>query len=79
MNTFSSALYFLKDIISQPAIIVGLFSMAGLLALRKSATQIMTGTLKPIIGFIMLSAGAGFLIQKIEADVLETLKSKTLA
>ncbi len=66
MDALSSALFFLKDIISQPAIIVGIFSMAGLLALRRSATQVMTGTLKPIIGFIMLSAGAGFLIQNLD-------------
>ena len=37
---------------------MGLFAFVGLVALKRPAHKVMTGTLKPILGYIMLSAGA---------------------
>lgn len=49
----------IKDILSQPAFLMGIMSMCGLIALRKKPDKIVIGTLKPILGYLMLSAGAG--------------------
>lgn len=34
----------------------------GLLALRSPVNKLLTGTLKPILGYLMLSAGAGVIV-----------------
>lgn len=51
-------LQFFKDILSEPALLMGLMAFVGLIALKRPANKIMTGTLKPILGYLMLSAGA---------------------
>ncbi|GAA4719878.1 PTS ascorbate transporter subunit IIC [Brevibacillus fulvus] len=48
----------MKDILGTPAILVGLFALLGLLLQRKSAADVVSGTLKTIMGFMILSAGA---------------------
>lgn len=53
---------FLKDLLSQPAIIAGLVVLVGLLALRKSATEVITGTVKAMLGMVILSAGATLIV-----------------
>ncbi len=52
-------LKFLLDILSVPAILVGIVSMIGLIAMKKSAADIVKGTVKTILGFLVLSGGAG--------------------
>jgi len=49
---------FLKDLLSQPAVIAGLVALVGLIALKKPATQVITGTVKAMLGMVILSAGA---------------------
>lgn len=49
---------FLKDLLSQPAVIAGLVVLVGLIALKKPATQVITGTVKAMLGMVILSAGA---------------------
>lgn len=49
---------FLKSLLTQPAWIMGLFSCVGLLALKKPFHKVLTGTLTPVMGYLMLSAGA---------------------
>lgn len=51
-----------QDLLTQPAILMGLISLIGLLALKKKASKIIVGTLKPILGFVMLGAGADFIV-----------------
>lgn len=48
----------LQDILSEPALLMGLIAFIGLVALRKPAHKVMTGTLGPILGYLMLSAGS---------------------
>ncbi|MXQ53186.1 PTS ascorbate transporter subunit IIC [Shimazuella alba] len=48
----------MKDILGTPAILVGLFALIGLLLQRKSAADTVSGTLKTVMGFFILSAGA---------------------
>ena len=46
-----------NDILTNPAFLLGLMSLIGLVALKKPINKLITGTLKPILGFIMLGAG----------------------
>ena len=59
-------LEFLKDIFSEPAFLMGMIAFVGLVALRESPNKILTGTLKPIMGYLMLSAGALVITSKLE-------------
>ena len=59
-------LAFLRDILQQPALLIGLVSLVGLVALGKPFYKVMTGTLKPILGYLMLSAGAGFIVENLD-------------
>jgi PTS system ascorbate-specific IIC component len=53
---------FLTTVLSNAAVLVGLISMLGLLALKKPFGQVLSGTLKTIIGFIILGGGAGIVV-----------------
>lgn len=57
-----AVLDFFKNLLSQPAWIMGIFAFTGLVALRRPGHKIMTGTLKPILGYLMLGAGADFIV-----------------
>lgn len=52
-------LNFIQQVLSTPAIFVGLIALAGLALQKKSAQDIVKGTIKTILGFIVLNAGAG--------------------
>lgn len=51
-------LEFIKDLLSEPAILMGLVALVGLVALKAPTHKILTGTLGPILGYLMLAAGA---------------------
>ncbi|EZP77206.1 PTS system ascorbate-specific transporter subunit IIC [Parageobacillus genomosp. 1] len=54
--------FLMKDILGSPAILVGLFAFLGLLLQKKSFPDIVSGTLKTIMGFVILGGGANILI-----------------
>ncbi|QPA32217.1 PTS ascorbate transporter subunit IIC [Thermaerobacillus caldiproteolyticus] len=54
--------FIMKDVLGSPAILVGLFAFIGLLLQKKSFPDIVSGTLKTIMGFVILGGGAGILI-----------------
>ncbi len=56
---------FLTTVMSNAAVLVGLISMLGLLALKKPFGIVLSGTLKTIIGFIILGAGAGVVVNAV--------------
>ena len=56
----------LKDILSEPAFLMGLIAMVGLIALKKPAHKVMTGTLGPILGYLMLAAGANVIVTNLD-------------
>lgn len=49
----------INEILSTPAVSIGLFVLLGNILLRNSLTKIISGTFRTIIGFTMLSLGAG--------------------
>lgn len=55
-------LKFVLDILSTPAVLVGLMAMIGLIALKKPATEVIKGTIKTIMGFLVLGGGAGIVV-----------------
>ncbi|HWO77443.1 MAG TPA: PTS ascorbate transporter subunit IIC [Bacillus sp. (in: firmicutes)] len=52
----------LVSILSNPSIILGIIALVGLLALKKSASDVIKGTLKTILGFIMLQQGSNIIV-----------------
>lgn len=48
---------FIYSFFNQPAIVIGVVALIGLIALHKPVDQIISGTLKTVIGFVVLSAG----------------------
>jgi len=67
-------LKFLQDILSVPAILVGLAALVGLIALRKSFSEVLVGSIKATLGFLILGAGAVTLVGSLNnlAPMLET-------
>lgn len=61
-----SVLEFFRDVLKQPALLMGIMSFVGLIALKKPGHKIMTGTLKPILGYLMLGAGADFITSNLD-------------
>lgn len=49
-----------------PAILIGLIVLIGLLLQKKRANQVITGTFKAIIGFLIITAGAGIITGSLE-------------
>ncbi|MBO8157782.1 MAG: PTS ascorbate transporter subunit IIC [Bacillaceae bacterium] len=58
--------FLMNEILSEPAILVGLMVLIGLVAQRAQVSKVLSGTLKSIIGFVILGAGAGVIIGALE-------------
>ena len=59
---FQSFLQFLVDVLKVPSILVGLVALFGLVAQKKSLPDVIKGTIKTILGFLVLSGGAAVLV-----------------
>lgn len=59
--------FLMDEILSIPAVLVGLIVLIGLVAQRAAATKVMSGTLKSIIGFLILGAGAGVIVGSLDS------------
>ena len=58
----NSILLVIQDILSTPSILVGLMAFTGLVLQKKPMEAIVKGTIKTIVGFLVLGAGADFLV-----------------
>ena len=54
------------DILSQPAVLISLISLIGLILQKKPTNEIIKGTTKSFLGFIVIAAGAGILVGSLE-------------
>ncbi len=54
--------FIVNQVLSVPAYLVGLIVLLGLIAMRKSAGQVVGGALKATLGFLILGAGAGVVV-----------------
>lgn len=55
-------LSFILDILKVPAVLVGLISLIGLVCQKKNVSDIIKGTIKTILGFIVLGGGSNLLL-----------------
>ncbi len=56
----------MKDILGTPAILVGMFALIGLLLQKKDVASVVSGTLKTVMGFIIIGAGANVIIGSLD-------------
>ncbi|RDU24269.1 PTS ascorbate transporter subunit IIC [Anaerosacchariphilus polymeriproducens] len=61
----ASILNFIQQILSTPAIFVGLIALIGLILQKSNVQNVVKGTIKTILGFLVLSAGASVIQQAI--------------
>ncbi|MDG2792576.1 PTS ascorbate transporter subunit IIC [Vibrio parahaemolyticus] len=57
--------FLMNDVLSEPAVLVGLIALIGLIAQKKTVTECIKGTVKTILGFIVLGAGAGLVVSSL--------------
>lgn len=54
--------FIVHDVLRQASILISLIAMIGLIALKKSPGQVITGTLKTLLGFLVLLSGASIIV-----------------
>ncbi|WP_024614899.1 PTS ascorbate transporter subunit IIC [Clostridium sp. Ade.TY] len=54
------------DFLSEPAILIGIIVLVGLLLQKKSADNIVKATLKAMVGFVVISSAAGIIVGSLE-------------
>ena len=57
--------FLMNDVLSEPAVLVGLIALIGLVAQKKPTTECIKGTVKTIMGFVILGAGAGLVVNSL--------------
>lgn len=58
-------LNFITGVLSTPAILIGLVALVGLLLQKKPSSDVIKGTIKAIMGFLVIGGGAGILVTAI--------------
>lgn len=58
-------LKFILDILSVPAVLVGLVSFIGLIAQKKAMSDVLKGSIKTVMGLLVLGGGAGLVVGSI--------------
>ncbi|KAB7706517.1 PTS ascorbate transporter subunit IIC [Bacillus aerolatus] len=58
--------FLMNDVLGTPAILIGLFALLGLLLQKKGVADVISGTLKTIMGFLILGGGASILVASLD-------------
>ncbi|WP_434642393.1 PTS sugar transporter subunit IIC [Thermoanaerobacterium thermosaccharolyticum] len=57
--------FIIKNILTQASITIALISLIGLILQRKKVGEVISGTFKTLLGFLVLSAGSGIIVQSL--------------
>ena len=57
--------FLIKDVFSEPSILVSLIALIGLFSQKKTPTECIKGTIKTILGFVILAAGSGLVVSSL--------------
>ena len=58
----TNLLVFIQDVLSTPALLIGAMALIGLIAQGRPIEDVIKGTIKTILGFIIIGSGAGILV-----------------
>jgi ascorbate PTS system EIIC component len=72
----STAEFLVNEILSQPPYLIGLITAVGLIALKKPAGQVAGGAIKATLGFLLINAGAGLVVDSL-APLGEMIQGST--
>ncbi|OEV26573.1 PTS ascorbate transporter subunit IIC [Streptomyces nanshensis] len=72
----STAEFLVNEILSQPPYLIGLITAVGLIALKKPAGQVVGGAIKATLGFLLINAGAGLVVDSL-APLGEMIQGST--
>ena len=61
-----AVLYFLQEVLSTPAVLIALIALLGLVLQKAPATDVIRGTLKSFLRFILIGAGANIIVGSLE-------------
>lgn len=53
---------FISNLLGEPAVVLGVVAALGLIALKKSPSEIISGIIKTILGFLILTGGSGIIV-----------------
>lgn len=59
----------MKDIVGQPALLIGLIAIIGLILQRKSFATVLAGGVKTTVGYLMIIGGAGLVVGVLAATL----------
>ena len=57
--------FIINNILTQAAVTIGLIAMLGLLLQKKPLGQVVSGTMKTVLGFMVLSAGSSIIVESL--------------
>jgi len=57
---------FMQDVLSEPAVLIALIACIGLVLQKKPAPDVIKGSLKSFLGFVIIGAGAGVIVGSLD-------------
>lgn len=66
MEILNGIFKFFQDILSQAAVLIAVIALIGLLIQKKSASDVIKGTIKTFLGFLVIGAGAGVVVSALD-------------